>query len=282
MQSRADTLRAGGRTLALVPTMGGLHDGHLALVRRARQECDHVTVSIFVNPVQFGPGEDYASYPGNMSKDIQTLVSAGGVSTVFSPTPQALFPAGRGGMRTWVDNPAMACHLCGRHRPGHFRGVLTIVTKLLHCCRPHSAFFGLKDAQQYFLLKRMIQELDFGVCMVGVETVRESDGLAMSTRNAYLNSEERGQATVLSRAVGIAGAMIQGGEQDPALVVQAMRELFSSAPLARLEYAGVICTETLAPVDRINRGQEVLAAVAAWLGSARLIDNVIVTSPMND
>ena len=282
MQAHVDEVRRTGKTLALVPTMGGLHAGHLALVRRARQLCDHVTVTIFVNPVQFGPGEDYTSYPRNLAGDLQVLATDGGVDAVFAPSPRALFPYGASNMQTWVEAPKMVRHLCGRRRSGHFRGVLTIVTKLLHCCRPDTAVFGLKDAQQFFLIRRMVRELNFVVKIEGVETVREPSGLAMSSRNIYLNSEEREQAHVLSRAVDIARTMIAGGERAPDKVVHAMCSSIAPAPLAQLEYAEVVLTATLAPTGTINPGQEVLAAVAARLGRARLIDNAIVTSPATD
>ena len=282
MQDLADEVRASGRTLALVPTMGGLHAGHLALVRRAKQECDQVAVSIFVNPAQFGSGEDYSSYPGSLETDLESLTAIGGVDAVFAPAPSDLFPDGIENMQTWLEAPSLTRHLCGPHRPGHFRGVLTIVAKLFNCCKPHAVVFGLKDAQQYFLLRRMVDELDFGIRVIGVETVREPDGLAMSTRNLYLSEAERTQACVLSRSVRAAHVMIVEGERDPHKVVHAMHEAFVEAPLARLEYAELVSTTTLAPVSRIGPGQAMLAAVAARVGNARLIDNTIALSPQDD
>lgn len=279
MQAYADVCRANGRTLALVPTMGDLHAGHLALVREAGLHGDHVTVSIFVNPTQFSPEEDLTAYPRNLERDLQMLAEAGGVDAVFAPSIEALYPTGPDHQRVWVEVGDLAAHLCGRVRPGHFRGVVTVVAKLMLSCKPHVAVFGRKDAQQYFILRHLAQDLPFGVRIIGVDTVREPDGLALSSRNAYLNPVERAQAVVLSKAVARARQMLEKGEQCPDRVVAAMLREIRKAPLATVQYAEVVSTETLQPVTHIDPGREILAAVAVFIGSARLIDNVIVRAP---
>lgn len=279
MQAHADELRANGRRLVLVPTMGSLHDGHLALVRRARSEGDHVTVSIFVNPTQFSPREDLASYPRDLDADCAALHSAGGVDAVFAPEIEALYPSGAEAQAIWVVSPELSKHLCGHYRPWHFRGVLTVVLKLFACCKPHAAVFGLKDAQQFYLLKRMCHDLNLRIDAVGVPTVREADGLALSSRNAFLSSAERTQAVVLSRAVTLAREVIEKGEQRGARIVAEMANIIAQAPLATLQYAEVVSTDTLSPVEDLVPGSQVLAAVAAYFGRARLIDNAIVKVP---
>ncbi|MGB3542029.1 pantoate--beta-alanine ligase, partial [Rubrivirga sp.] len=203
MHAAADAARTAGRRLVLVPTMGALHDGHLALVRDARRRAGpdgHVTVSVFVNPTQFGPGEDFQAYPRTLEADLDALEAAGGVDAVFAPSPQEMYPFGLPPFAT-VSVRDLDRHLCGASRPGHFQGVTTVVTKLLLACRPHVAVFGQKDAQQLAILRRMVAELGFGLEVVGHPIVREADGLAMSSRNRYLSSEERKQAIVLSQAI---------------------------------------------------------------------------------
>lgn len=279
MQARAEAARQQGQRLALVPTMGALHDGHLELVEAARQSADHVTVSIFVNPTQFGPNEDFEQYPRTLAEDLQRLEARGGVSAVFAPSPETMYPYGLDRVRTWVTVEELGRHLCGRYREGHFLGVTTVVTKLFLCCKPHLAFFGRKDAQQYLILRRMARELHFDVEVVGVPTVREGDGLAMSSRNRYLTPEERAQAVVLSQAVAAARARVEAGEQRGSALVEAMRQTLRQAPLATVEYAAVVDTETLQPVTQVEPGQEVLCAVAVFFGRTRLIDNAFVTAP---
>ena len=277
MQAEAEAARCAGRTLALVPTMGALHRGHLALVEEARERVGpegHVAVSIFVNPTQFGPNEDFDAYPRTLDADLDALRSAGGVDAVFAPSVDEMYPEGAA---TLVRVAGLGEHLCGAHRPGHFDGVTTIVTKLLVACRPHVAVFGKKDAQQFLILRRMARDLGFGVEIAGVETVREADGLALSSRNRYLGEEERKQALVLSRAVLAARRQADTGERRASALVDTMREEIASAPLARLQYAEVVDTEALQPVDTLRPGQEVLAAVAVYFGSARLIDNTFIT-----
>ncbi|MDX1419419.1 MAG: pantoate--beta-alanine ligase [Rubricoccaceae bacterium] len=271
MQAHADTARAAGQRLALVPTMGALHEGHLALVEAAKQRADHVTVSIFVNPTQFAPGEDYARYPRTLDADAEALADAGGVDVVFAPDAEEVYPFGLPPYTT-VGVRDLDRHLCGAFRPGHFEGVATVVAKLFLACRPHLAVFGEKDAQQLAILRRMTAELRFGIEVVGHPIVREADGLALSSRNRYLTDEERRQAVVLSEALAVARAAVDGGERRAAPLVDAMREAVARAPLARLQYAEVVDAETLQPVEVLAPGRY-LAALAAHLGGTRLIDN---------
>lgn len=278
MQAHADARRREGRRLALVPTMGALHEGHLALVRTARAHADHVTVSIFVNPTQFGPNEDYARYPRQLEQDVAAL-EALEVDVVFAPTVEEMYPDGPEANLTWVYVEKLDAHLCGRYRPGHFRGVTTIVAKLFNICKPHVAVFGLKDAQQFQIIRRMVRDLHYDIEMIGVPTVREPDGLALSSRNTYLSPEERKQAVVLSQAVEAARQAIEAGEQRPEAIVEAMRQILARAPLARVQYAEVVDAETLQPVARIRPGQRVLAGVAVFFGDTRLIDSVFVEAP---
>lgn len=283
MQAYADQQRAAGRRLALVPTMGALHEGHLALVRTALEQADRVVVSVFVNPTQFGPDEDYEEYPRDLEADAEQLAALG-VDRLFAPTVAEMYPGGMTGDEapravSWVDVEQLDAHLCGRYREGHFRGVTTVVTKLFHACKPHVAVFGRKDAQQFVIIKRMVQDLLFDIEVVGVPTVREPDGLAMSSRNAYLSGEERAQATVLYEAVQAAERRIQDGEQHISALVEAMRNTLEQAPDARVQYAEVVDATTLQPIERIRPGQHVLAAVAVFFGDTRLIDNAFVRAP---
>ena len=279
MQALAEDRRRAGRTLALVPTMGALHDGHLALVDAAREHGDHRTVSIFVNPTQFTPGEDFEQYPRMLEGDLHALERIGGVDVVFAPSVEEMYPGGQAHPRIWAALEHLDAHLCGPHRPGHFRGVVTVVTKLFHSCRPHVAVFGLKDAQQFIILRRLVRDLHFGIEIVGVPTVREPDGLALSSRNAYLSPEERAQAVVLSQAVAAARLHVEQGERRAQAIVETMQALMAQAPDARLQYAEVVSVETVQPIERIEPGQEVLAAVAVFFGHTRLIDNAFVRAP---
>lgn len=282
MQSHADEARGQGRTLGLVPTLGALHEGHLALVQRALDEADHVTVSVFVNPTQFGPDEDYEQYPRDLEGDREKL-EALGVDVLFAPSTEEMYPFVNDGALpstlAWVDVEALDEHLCGAYRDGHFRGVTTVVSKLFHACKPHVAVFGKKDAQQYVIVQRMVEDLLFDIDIVGVETVREADGLAQSSRNAYLSPQEREQSTVLCDAVTAAQEAIEGGEQDVSAVVRRMDEALSAAPDGDVEYAEVVDAHTLQPVDVLDSGQTVIAAVAVYFGDTRLIDNAFVQVP---
>lgn len=278
MQAAADKARAAGKTLALVPTMGALHAGHLQLVKEAKRHADHVTVSVFVNPTQFAPGEDYTVYPRMLDADAG-LIEEVGADVVFAPAVEELYPNRAHLGETWVTVDRLSDHLCGRYRDGHFRGVTTVVTKLFNACRPHKAFFGLKDAQQYFVLKRMVTDLCMGVEVLGVPTVREADGLAMSSRNLYLQPDERRQAVVLSRAVEAARQAVQQGELGVKGLVEAMRHELAQAPLANTQYAEVVDTDALQPLTTLTPGSTVLAAVAVYFGKTRLIDNAIIQVP---
>lgn len=275
MQARSEHLRLGGHRIALVPTMGALHEGHLALVREARKHGDVIVVSVFVNPTQFGSGEDLDRYPRRLDQDTSSLRQIGGVDAVFAPPVDEIYPYGAGQERTraWVEVSGLDEHLCGRFRPGHFRGVTTVVTKLFNACRPHAAVFGLKDAQQFVIIRRMVSDLLMAVEIVGVPTVREPDGLAMSSRNEYLTPEERSQAVVLNQAVKGAAGDAKRGELPPQAIVERMRSKIQSAPLAALQYAQVVDAELLQPVGALRSGMEVVVAAAAYFGGTRLIDS---------
>ncbi len=282
MQALAGAARQRGDRLALVPTMGALHAGHLALVADARERADHVTVSIFVNPTQFAPGEDYEAYPRTLDADLAALAGAvpGGVAdgadVVFAPSAQAMYPFGLPPFAT-VSVRELDRHLCGASRPGHFEGVTTVVTKLFLACRPHIAVFGQKDAQQLAIVRRMTAELGFGIEVVGHPIVREADGLAMSSRNRYLADAERQQAVVLSQALGAAEAAVAAGERDAAALTEAMRAQVSTATRAQIDYAEVVDADALQPAATLDpqgpSGGRYLAALAVRFGETRLIDN---------
>lgn len=284
MQAYADAQRAAGQRIALVPTMGALHDGHLALVRTALEHAGRVVVSVFVNPTQFGPDEDYDAYPRELDTD-QAKLQELGADVLFAPSVREMYPAdtldapGTPGTLTWVDVERLDEHLCGRHREGHFRGVTTVVTKLFHACKPHVAVFGRKDAQQFVIIRRMVHDLLLDIDVIGVPTVREPDGLAQSSRNAYLSPREREQAPVLYEAVEAARARIQEGEQHISALVEAMQNTLGQAPDARVQYAQVVDATTLQPIERVQPGQHVLAAVAVYFGDTRLIDNAFIHAP---
>jgi pantoate--beta-alanine ligase len=270
MKQIARQARAEGRPIGLVPTMGALHDGHLTLVRAAMAECNPVIASIFVNPTQFGPTEDFQKYPRTFEADRARLEEAG-VSYLFAPQTGEMYPKG---YRTWVNVEGLSDRLEGRVRPGHFRGVTTVVLKLLEIVQPQKAFFGRKDAQQARLIQQMARDLhldsEISVCPI----VREADGLAMSSRNAYLSPEERRAATVLYRALSEARQSIERGERDAMRLAAAMRDKIRSEPLAHLDYAEVVDAETLEQVTRL-RGT-CLALLAARFGATRLIDNLFI------
>ncbi len=276
MQVHADAARATGHRLALVPTMGALHAGHLALVQDARQRGDHVTVSVFVNPTQFAPGEDYEAYPRTLDADLDALEAAGGVDAVFAPTPESMYPFGLPPFAT-VSVRDLDRHLCGASRPGHFQGVTTVVTKLFLACRPHVAVFGQKDAQQLAIVRRMTDEMGFGIEVVGHPIVREADGLAMSSRNRTLTADERRQSVVLSRALRAAGEALAEGERDAAALAGVMEAQVAVAPSAEVDYAQVVDADALQPVERLSsQGSSegrYLAALAVRFGETRLIDN---------
>ncbi|MGE5235979.1 MAG: pantoate--beta-alanine ligase [Acidobacteriota bacterium] len=269
VRSRRDELARHGRRLAFVPTMGALHDGHLSIVRHARTLADEVWTSIFVNPTQFGPGEDIDRYPRTLERDRERL-AAEGVALLFAPTAKEVYPRPSA---TRIDVPELAAGLCGAQRPGHFAGVALVVAKLLNIVQPHVAVFGAKDWQQATIVRRMTSDLDMPVKVVVAPTVREDDGLAMSSRNAYLDPEERKAATALHRALARAEAAVHGGERRGAALEALLIRAVAEEPLARLQYAAAVDPDTLAPVDVV--AARVLLALAVHVGPTRLIDNVL-------
>jgi len=260
--------KAEGKLIGLVPTMGALHVGHARLIQQARQESGFVVASIFVNPLQFGPGEDFEKYPRDLDKDVEKCQSLG-VDAVFAPTVEVLYP---GTPLTFVEVAKVTEGLCGRFRPGHFRGVTTVVLKLLNIVQPHRAYFGEKDAQQLAAIKRMVIDLDLPVEVIGVPTVREPDGLAMSSRNRYLTPEQRLAAPTLYRALQAAGQTIAAGVRDPAQVRQAALSMLECERQIEPQYVEVVDAELMTPVEIIEKPVRIAAAV--WLGSTRLIDNI--------
>lgn len=262
--------RAEGKSVGLVPTMGALHEGHLSLIRRARQTCDRVIVSIFVNPLQFGPGEDYQRYPRDMDRDL-SLLEREKADAVFHPDTAEMYPSPQ---LVSVCAGSLSEKLCGAARPGHFNGVTTVLAKLFHVIPADRAFFGQKDAQQLVVVRAMVRDLNFPIAIEGCPTVREADGLALSSRNAYLTPDERAKATVLYRALQRARQMIESGTRDARQIESEMRAMIQSVPGAELDYSRVVDRDTLADVNEI--GKEVLVAVAVRFGKTRLIDNVIV------
>ena len=259
--------------LGFVPTMGYLHEGHLSLVRRAKTECASVGVSIFVNPAQFGPNEDLASYPFDLPRD-QALLEQEAADLLWIPTADQMYPAG---FQTWVSVDELTRPLEGEHRPGHFRGVATVVAKLFNAMQPDRAYFGQKDAQQLAVVRRMVKDLDFPLEVVACPTMREPDGLAMSSRNSRLNSEERRASTVLYRALSAAQRAYAGGERQAEALRRIMTEVLQSEPLARTQYVSVADPESLAEL----RGEvgRALLSMAVFLGKTRLIENVTVGDP---
>lgn len=257
-------------TWGFVPTMGYLHEGHLSLVRRARAENDRVAVSIFVNPTQFGPHEDYARYPRDLERDLRLLEPLG-VDLVFVPSVEEMYPPG---FQTWVIVEEVSRPLEGASRPGHFRGVATVVAKLFNILQPDRAYFGQKDAQQTVVIRRMVQDLNIPVEIAICPTVREPDGLAMSSRNTYLNPEERRAATVLFRALQAAKARYEAGERDAERLREAMREVIRAEPLARIDYVSVAHPETLQELERVEG--PALLSLAVYIGTTRLIDNLML------
>src|SRR5467141_1090189 len=262
--------RSGRKRLGLVPTMGALHEGHLSLVRAAKAQCDVVAVSIFVNPTQFGPTEDLSKYPRQFDRDCQ-LLEKEGIDILFAPSVDEIYPDGA---VTWVLVEGLSEKLDGRSRPGHFRGVTTIVAKLFHILEPDAAFFGQKDAAQLAVIRRMVEDLNFPVEIVACPIVRESDGLAMSSRNAYLNRDERGCALVLQHSLQQVQREFQAGERIPAKLVSAAKEVFAREPQVVLDYFEIVDPDTLDSIERIS--QKTLVAVAAYVGSTRLIDNTVL------
>jgi pantoate--beta-alanine ligase len=276
LQTIADTrsacarIRLAGKTLGLVPTMGALHEGHLSLVRAAQANCDAVAVSIFVNPTQFGPKEDFTSYPRNLEEDCRTLEAAG-VDLVFTPSVQEMYPSGAS---TFVEVAGLSERLDGASRPGHFRGVATVVAKLFNIFTPEHAFFGQKDAAQVAVLRKMVRDLRFPVQLDVCPTVREPDGLALSSRNQNLSEEQRRQALVLSRALMAVQQEVQRGEHDSTKLLATALHIFEGEPAVQVDYCRIVDPETLEDISNVRQGA--LVAVAARVGSTRLIDNLLL------
>ncbi|HZO89259.1 MAG TPA: pantoate--beta-alanine ligase [Chthonomonadaceae bacterium] len=264
-------LRAEGKTVGFVPTMGALHAGHLTLIRRAKSDCDVTVISVFVNPTQFGPHEDFAAYPRNLGRD-QKLASDEGVDALFAPSVEELYPAG---FQTSVEVAELSAVLEGARRPGHFRGVATVVTKLFNIVQPDRAYFGQKDYQQLLLIERLVRDLNIPTTIVPVPTVREPDGLAMSSRNAYLSPEERRAATVLYRALQRAEELVKAGATDPVQVQAELEALIASEPLAQSDYVALVHPDTLQPVTTLADAVT-LVALAVRIGKVRLIDNALI------
>lgn len=279
MQEVADEQRALGKKLALVPTMGALHEGHLSLVKRAMDLADHVTVSIFVNPTQFGPNEDFDRYPRPLERDVALLDDLQRVDVVFVPTMEAMYPRGQDAQRVWVQAEEIDRYLCGAYRPGHFRGVATVVAKLFNACRPHIAVFGLKDAQQFLILRRMSEDLNMGVDLVGAPTFREKDGLAASSRNVYLDEVQRREAPCIYEALQRTRRAVEAGERNAEALRRSAIDYIASQTSGELQYLDIVETETIQPIEMLEPGREVLVATAVFFGKTRLIDNVFLTVP---
>lgn len=263
--------RKEGQSVGLVPTMGYLHEGHASLIRAARAGSDKVVVSIFVNPMQFGPSEDLASYPRDLEKD-SALCASLGVDLIFHPDAQEMYHPG---FSSFVDMTVLTEELCGLSRPVHFRGVCTVVSKLFHIVQPDRAYFGQKDAQQLAVIRHMADDLNMDIEIVGCPIVREEDGLARSSRNTYLSAEERKAALILSKSIFLGQKMAEEGEKDAGKIVRAMEDLIHTEPLARIDYVKAVDGRTMQVVGQVQK--PMLVAIAVYIGSTRLIDNFILS-----
>jgi pantoate--beta-alanine ligase len=271
MRQAADRLRALGDRISLVPTMGFLHQGHLKLIEVAKKHSDVVITTDFVNPTQFGPSEDFTRYPRDLERDI-TLASGAGTDYIFAPETQAIYPSG---FHTCVDVQRVTEALEGKSRPGHFRGVATVVTKLFNITNPHVAVFGQKDAQQVVVVRQMIRDLNFDVELIVCPIVRETDGLAMSSRNAYLSKEHRLQAPILFKSLALAEDLIRNGERDPAAVIDRMKEMITKNSAGVIDYISIADPVTLEELGQCKG--DILVSLAARFGNTRLIDNTTIT-----
>jgi len=271
MQKVADKLREEGKSIGFVPTMGALHQGHLSLMQRAKKENDVLIISIFVNPTQFGPEEDYRRYPRPFQKD-RSLAQREGVDIIFYPSVSEMY---KKGYSTYVEVEGLSNKLCGLFRPGHFKGVASVVCKLFNIVKPHVAYFGHKDYQQLKIIRRMVEDLDMGVEIRECPIVREPDGLAMSSRNYYLSSEERKEALSLNKALKCGRSMVKAGSSIPD-VISEMERIIRREPQAKVDYIKIIDPETLVDVEKVKPGGKVLIALAVWIGKSRLIDNMLV------
>jgi pantoate--beta-alanine ligase len=270
MRALCRSAKSDGKRLGLVPTMGALHEGHLSLVRAAKEKTDVIATSIFVNPTQFGPSEDFSRYPRALDKDC-AILEREGVEFVFAPAVEEMYPAGA---VTWVTVEGLSDRLCGKSRPGHFRGVATVVAKLFHIIEPDAAFFGQKDAAQHAIIRKMVRDLDMPVAIEVCPIVREADGLALSSRNAYLSPEERKSALVLYRSLQCAQEFFRTGERNSANLIAAARQEFAGESNVRLDYFEIVNPDSLEPV--LDTSSPSLAAVAAYVGNTRLIDNIVL------
>jgi len=259
-----------GKKIGFVPTMGALHIGHISLIEAAKKKCDFVVVSIFVNPTQFGPGEDFAKYPRPIEADLKMCRKAG-VDVVFAPTPREMYPAEN---LTWVDVEKLSEPLCGKFRPSHFRGVATVCAKLFNIVTPDIAYFGQKDAQQAIIIKRMVADLNMPLKIVVCPTVREKNGLAMSSRNQYLTPQQRKDAAYIYKSLRKCRQMIKQGGRDTKKIIAEMRKVLKQIPSAEIQYISIVDAETLQNIDKV--AGKVLAAVAVKIGSTRLIDNILI------
>jgi pantoate--beta-alanine ligase len=271
MQKFAEAQRLRGRRISLVPTMGYFHEGHLDLMRIGRKVGDCLVVSIYVNPAQFAPTEDFEAYPRDFERD-RALAGGVGVDVIFNPDNQQMYPEG---YQTYVEVQGVTQNLCGISRPRFFRGVTTVCTKLFNSVRPHTAIFGKKDFQQYVTIRRLVGDLNLDIEIIGMEITREADGLAMSSRNVYLSPEERKSALSLSRSLALAGELYAQGERRSALILEKVRQVMAESPHVKIDYAQICDTTTIKDVDTIQ-GEAVLA-LAVWVGKTRLIDNLVFT-----
>ena len=270
VRERVHEWKKEGLSIGFVPTMGYLHEGHKSLIDAARSNNDRVVVSIFVNPMQFGPNEDLASYPRDLDKDAGRCEAAG-VDLIFHPQPEEMYAPD---FSSYVDMNGLTAQLCGKSRPGHFRGVQTVVLKLFHIVAPDRAYFGQKDAQQLAVIKRMVRDLNVDVDIIGCPIVREEDGLAKSSRNTYLNKEERTAALVLNRSLQEGRRLVESGEDNAAVIKQAITQVIEKEPMAKIDYVEIVDFDTITPIEKLKGS--VLAAVAVYIGKTRLIDNFIV------
>ena len=270
MQDISKRVKGKGKRVGFVPTMGFLHEGHLSLVRASKRECDITVVSIFVNPAQFGPGEDYRTYPRDLSRDMRLLKDLK-VDILFCPKAKEMY---KRGFSAFIEVKGLSEVLCGARRPGHFRGVTTVVAKLFEIVKPDLAYFGRKDYQQQLIIKKMVSDLNMDVKIKALPTIREADGLAMSSRNAYLSGDERKEAAVLYQSLRLARKLVKGGERNSKKIISAMRGLISKKPGVKIDYLGAYDSDTLQEVKKI-RGKT-LFALAAFVGPTRLIDNMVI------
>lgn len=259
-----------GLTVGLVPTMGYLHEGHQSLIKKAVEENDRVVVSVFVNPIQFAPNEDLETYPRDLEAD-KRLCDSTGADLIFHPTPDEMYPDG---FSTHIQMDNLTKELCGKTRPTHFGGVCTVVGKLFNIVQPDKAYFGQKDAQQLAIIKRMVRDLNFDIEIVGCPIIREPDGLAKSSRNTYLNADERKAALILSKAIRLGEELVADGERNAQTIIKAMTDKINTEPLARIDYVNVVDALSIEPLDVVKG--EVLVAIAVYIGKTRLIDNFII------